>query len=272
MIITVHTRFNSRTINVNRLIWKTPQGKQTGTGQDSLARVHNFRPTQTFLACVARVPGLKLKLGRSPARCASFSIWTVHPRWTVGRQYKRNKTSRSRQAARYPNPSHFASHPAAPEPVGRAEPDEGDAAASTGAGVQKLPPLGTSAATQRRRPSPPRGCFPPSPMATTLPYNTPRRKKIPRRCGAPPRRARTARTRLLREAPYRCMEIPMRWQRTSRRSSHVRVETRGGSFLGFGHYGGPFRIQQPVQNPTQPSRYGIWAFWRQFVWIWAFGS
>jgi hypothetical protein len=23
----------------------------------------------------------------------------------------------------------------------------------------------------------------------------------------------------------------------------VRVETHGGSFLGFGHYGGPFRIQ-----------------------------
>jgi hypothetical protein len=72
MIITVHTRFNSRTINVNRLIWKTPQGKQTGTGQDSLACVHNFRPTQIFLACVICVQGPKMKLGRSPARCASF--------------------------------------------------------------------------------------------------------------------------------------------------------------------------------------------------------
>jgi hypothetical protein len=80
-------------------------------------------------------PGPQNETGPEPSSLRLLSIWTVHPRWTVGRQYKRNKTSRSRQAARYPNPSHFASHPAAPEPVGRAEPDEGSAAASTGAGV-----------------------------------------------------------------------------------------------------------------------------------------
>jgi hypothetical protein len=109
MTITVHTRFNSRT-NLE---------KHHRVNKLELVEISRARPliwTQSnILARLTRVLGLKPKMGWSPARLRLLAIWTVHPRWTAGSQYRRNKSAglpRHQTLAISP-------HPAAPERVGR---------------------------------------------------------------------------------------------------------------------------------------------------------
>jgi hypothetical protein len=113
-----------------------------------------------------------------------------------------------RQASEAPNPSIWP--PPSPHPErAPAGTRKGGAAASTGADAKKPPP------SRNLRPDTTAATLPsPNPAVASLPTSLPHGRdhqtlnpRILRRCGAPRRRARAARTRLLRGVHHRCMDI-----------------------------------------------------------------
>jgi hypothetical protein len=170
MIITVQTRFNSRT-NLE----KHHRVNKLELGRDFSRVSTHFGPVEYFGSCDSR-PGPQTETGSEPSSPVPPSIWTVHPRWTAGSQYLRNKTGLGRPP-RSPNPSNFTpTPPHLSESVDRNPMRAVPLQAQASMPRNHLPLLGTSSAatlpTLRLLPS-----LPPSPTAAALPSNTPRGKK-----------------------------------------------------------------------------------------------
>jgi hypothetical protein len=125
-------------------------------------------------------------------------------RWTAWSQSRRNKNRRQPPGSPNPSQSAFDPHPPPhPERVAGRNPMRAAPPRAPAPTPRNHP---TTAATL---PSPnPAGAYLPTSLPHGRGHPTPRSGiRIPRQCGAPRRRARAARTRLLRGVHHRCMEI-----------------------------------------------------------------